>query len=275
VDDVDLLPGDRGQVDHPPGRLPLGARRLGQRVEGRAGLPLLREPVGEQVLHVAVHGVHVHHGAGVPGRLEDVEDLLVVDPEGALVGHEDLERGDAVVVDDPRDLGGDPIVPVDHRHVERVVVGGPLGLGLPELQRFQKRFPLGGDHEVDQPGRPAHDGGDRAALHVVDRHGPHEGERHVDVGIDPAGDQELVRAVDDLVARLGGEVLRDRGDPLALNPDVRAIDIARGDDLGIPDDDAHGRVPSFSISLSKVAPPRHPGVVSQSTGPTIQREVFA
>ncbi len=76
--------------------------RLGRLIEWYFGSvsPRARCCWHEHVDGDAVLGVHHDHGAVLAGRLHGPQDLPVVAVEDARVGHEQLEAGDALVVDE-------------------------------------------------------------------------------------------------------------------------------------------------------------------------------
>ena len=104
-----------------------------------------------------------HHAARRSCRLlEHGQELLVVDHQRALVGHEDLEGRDALG-DAVLHLGDDLRPRVGDRHVEAVVdVRGAVGAAVPLLARVLQRPADVLDDEVDDARRPAR-GGRRGA----------------------------------------------------------------------------------------------------------------
>ncbi len=145
------------------------------------------------------------------------------------VGHEQLEAGDPLVVDQVGhrlqrllvDAADDLVEAV----VDRAVPGGLLvPLGEPFVHAG-----VGVLHgEVDDRGDPAPGRGDRAGLEVVGRDGAAERQLHVGVGVDPARDDVLAGGVDRTV---GGDAERrglagreDRGDRLAVDQHVAVDD---------------------------------------------------
>ena len=60
-------------------------------------LPSATASLDDHVDRVAVLGVHHDERAGLGGGLHRLEERLVVDHDGALVGHEELVGGDALV----------------------------------------------------------------------------------------------------------------------------------------------------------------------------------
>ena len=97
VDDVERRARDARELDRAVRRLGLGLHRPRARVPDRVGLALGDGLLDDDVDRVAVLGVHHHEPAGLVRGLHDLEERLVVDHHGALVGHEELVRGDALV----------------------------------------------------------------------------------------------------------------------------------------------------------------------------------
>src|SRR5205085_12657962 len=100
------------------------------------------------------------------------------------------------------------------------------------------RHAAGLDGEVDDGGGAAPGGGAGARFEGVGGDGPAEGEFHVDVGVDAAGDDEAAGGVDDLVG-LAGQVAADGRDGVFLAEDVRHVVIAGGDDSAVLDEGRH------------------------------------
>ena len=96
VDDVERSARDAGQLDRPVRRLAFELGRTGQRVVAGRGVPGGERLAHEHVDCVAVLGVHHHERARLGGDLHRPEERLVVDHQRALVGHEQLVRGDAL-----------------------------------------------------------------------------------------------------------------------------------------------------------------------------------
>ena len=192
VDDIERHAGLIGEHDRAVGRLALDFRRARQRVALGAG-----DALGEIVLlqrrdDVAVLGVHERHRAELGAARERGEHLLVVDHQRALVGHEMLEGGDAVL-DDLGHVLAHLVRPIGDAHVVGVVGGGELGALVPVGDRVHQRLAAVGDAEVDDHRRAAGERGVGAAVVIVGGIRAHE--RHVEMGvrIDAAGHDEAVR----------------------------------------------------------------------------------
>ncbi len=212
---------------------------LGSQVALRHQL-LLQVPDGLAVL--AVHG---DHRAQLRGLLHHLVELAVVHHDGALVGHEHLERGDAVLLHHGPHLLGGAVAPAGDRHVVAVVGDRLLRLLAPRLEGVEQRFAARRDAEVDDGGGAAGDAGGSAALEVVGGDGAHEAELHVHVGVDEPGQNELARGAQHLVlGRALLQALADRRDPAVGAVDIRDGAIRRGHDLSVLDQQAHRRLPS-------------------------------
>ena len=120
VDDVDRGVGDLGEHDGPPRRLALGGGRTGGEVVLRGRLAGREVLVDEHVDDVAVLGVDAHQGSALLALLQRLQKRRVVDHDGALVGHEELEAGHAFV-DQHGDLGERVGVEIGDGHVQPVV----------------------------------------------------------------------------------------------------------------------------------------------------------
>ena len=178
-------------------------------------------------------------GAAVPaGSQQRLENARIVEHEDAGVGHEQLERRHALA-DERVHLGFHLIGQLGDDHVE-AVVDDRLAFRLlrPRFQRVMQRLAAILDGEIDDRGGAAEGRRDRAALEVVGRRRP--AERHVQmrVDVDAAGQDVLVRRVDD---RVGVDIERraDDGNLLVLDEHVAPVLIRGGDDRAVLDQRAH------------------------------------
>ena len=110
-----------------------------------------------------------------------------------------------------------------------VAPGAPVGLLVPELQAVGERLALVGAGEIDDRGRSAVDGGETAAVKVVDGGRVRDVEVKVRMRVDKAGQKELARHVDGLRQRVG-DAARDADDLLPVDEDIRALRPLAGDD---------------------------------------------
>ena len=124
--------------------------------------------------------------------------------------------------------------------MESVIDGGvAVGLLVPVVECLAQRFALVLHGEVDDGGGAAVRGGARAGLEGVGGGRAAEGELHVRVGVDAAGDDQPAFGVDDFV-RVGGDRFGDHGDLPVLDQDVGVVVVDCGDNPAVLDDGAHG-----------------------------------
>ena len=97
VHDVERRAGDLGQADGAVGGLGLQLGRAGQRVVLRRQVAGGDRLLDQDVDHVAVLGVHHDQQPVLGGLLHGAEERGVVHLQHALVGHEQLQAGDAVL----------------------------------------------------------------------------------------------------------------------------------------------------------------------------------
>jgi hypothetical protein len=268
VDDVQRgAAGDPGELDGAVGGLGLEQHLADLAVVARIR-PARRQGLLDQ--HVdgdAVLGVHHDRAAVARRALHGPQDLAVVAVEDARVGHEELERGDALV-DQQVHLLERGVGDVGEDHVEGVVDGTVArGLPLPGVEPLAQRAALRLHREVDDRGGAAPGGGPAAGLEGVGGEGPAEcrapahvaivivvvrawAEAHVGVGVDAAGDDVLPGGVDDLVGGVGPALLAPEGDdPLAFHEHIRLNLVGGGDHQPALDDgSAHVIAPSASAS---------------------------
>ena len=189
-------PGHLGQADDAVGGLALEHRRARRAVVVGIGV------AGGDVLschHVdgqAVLGVHHDQPAVLRGLLHRPEDRAVIAEEDARVGGEQLEGGHALV-DQGVHLGQDVVADVADDHVEAVVDAGlAIGLLVPGVEPVAQRPAARLHGEVDDRGGAAEGGGARPGLEGVLGERAAEGQLHVGVHVDRAGDDPLARRVD-------------------------------------------------------------------------------
>ena len=205
------------------------------RVGVAAGEGLLHEHVdGDAVL-----GVHHDHRPALGGGLHGSQDLAVVAVEHAGVGHEQLEAGDALVVDEVLHALQRLFVDATDDLVEGVVDGAvAFGLAVPIGER-RVHVAAGVLHgHVDDrrdatPRRGARAGLERVAgVRAAERH------LHVRVHVDAAGDHVLAGGVDDPIDALVGEVAgrAERGHGLVGDQHVLGDHAGGRDDLAVLDE---------------------------------------
>ena len=164
----------------------------------------------------------------------------------ALVGHEELVGGDALIGQGGELLERPSVVQVGDRdvvaHVDHLLAVGlrlPVGEGVAEARALRL------DAEVDVAGRAAEGGRRLARLDVVDRDRSAEGHVEMRVRVDAAGQHVLAGCVDHLVCWVV-ERFADQGDPLAVDEHVGDIVVRRRDDAAILDQHGHSGSP-FSV----------------------------
>jgi hypothetical protein len=171
-----------------------------------------------------------HERAGLRGDLHRAEERLVVDHQRALVGHEELVGGDALVREGRQLLERTALLQVGDRHVVAHVDHLlAVGLGAPVGDRVGEARAVRLDDEVDVGGRPAEGRRGLARLDVVDRDRPPEGHVEVRVRVDEARQDVLAARVDHLVGA-HVERLADQRHGLVLDEDVGDVVVGGGDD---------------------------------------------
>ena len=246
VHEVDRRACHERQLDGPVGGLSLQAGRPGDAVVHRVGLAPGRRLLGQHVDGDAVLGVHGDQGAVVGGLLHGPQDLAVVAVEEARVGHEQLEAGDPLV-DQRVHLLQRRLVDASHDHVEGVVDGAlPLGLGMPCLEAVPDVLAGLLDGEVDDGRRATPGRCTGTDLEGVRGEGPAEGQLHVGVAVDSAGNHVLPRGIDDAFrSRLGryGQRragLEYRGDRGAVHQHLGGVASGGTDQRSVLDERRHG-----------------------------------
>ncbi len=179
------------------------------------------------------------------GLLHGPQDLAVVGEEHAGVGHEQLEAGDALV-DQRVHVLERLLVDVADDLVEAVVDGAlALGLGEPLVEAVAHALAVALHGEVDDGGGAAPGCGPGAGLEVVRRDGAAEGQLHVGVAVDAAGDDVETGRVDDAFgAGLGrdrqvGARLEHRDDDLAVDEHLGRVGAGGGDHGAVLDERGH------------------------------------
>ena len=252
---VEGLLGHARQHDRPRGGLALEGGGARESVVLGLRLALGHELVLELDDHVAVLGVHRHEGVEGASRLHDLDQLDVVDADGAAVGHEGLEGGDALLLDTGLHPVGGLVTPPGDRHVEGVVRHRLGGLVVPGGEGIHQVLVPRGDHEVDDRRRSPGYAGCCAGLEVVGGDRAHEGQLHVDVGVEAAGEDVLAGGVDHLLA-LALEVRADLDDLAAARAHVAHGLVEGGDDRPVLDQDAHGFVSRLGVFRAGARPCR-------------------
>lgn len=246
VDDVERGAGHPGELDRPVGGLGFEEDLADLAVVAGVGLAAGQGLFDEDVDGDAVLGVHHDQPAVSGGPLHGAQDLPVVAVEDARVGHEQLEGGDPLPHQVVHLLQG-PLVDVREDHVEGVVDGAvAVGLLVPGVESLAQGLAPALHREVDDGGGAAPGGGPGAGLEGVGGGGTAEGQLHVGVRVDPAGDDVLPARVDRTVGRpgLGGRraVGREGGDAAVLDQYVGVELVGGRDDEAAADEGAMGHV---------------------------------
>ena len=256
VDDVERSAGDTGELDGAVRRLPFELGRPRQGVEVRRGVPGGECLLDQNVDRIAVLRMHHDERAGVGGDLHRAEERLVVDHERALVGHEELVRGDALLGQSRELLERPALAQVGHRDVEAHVDDLlPLTLAVPGVERVGERAARGLDAEVDVAGRPAERRRRLPRGDVVDRGRP--AERHVEmrVRVDAPRQDVLARRVDDAI-RIDVERLTQHRDALAVDVNVADVVVGGRDDPPARDQCRHVMTSIPSVGELRTGPSR-------------------
>ena len=152
------VPGQLRQPDRAMGRLAFQDRRTrGRVVLGRAQA-LLDRFLNQHLDDLAVLGVDAGHRAVGAGDAHGLEQCTVVHHQHAGIGHEQLEAGHALRVDQRLHVGQALLVHVEHDHVRADVHAGALAALVPVLQPLQRTLPGGLVAEVDERGGAAERG---------------------------------------------------------------------------------------------------------------------
>ncbi len=201
VDDEDRGPRHLGQPDRPVRRLGLDLGRTGQGVEAWGRVAARERLLLELGDHVPVLGVNEHENARLFGELQHLEEVVVLGVQGrALVGHEDLDRRDALL-GEAGELGLDVVAQVRYGDVEAVVYDRLApGLLRPRFERPGESAAGFLQGEVYEHRRTAGRRRLRARGPVVRGDGAPEGHVHVGVGVYEARHDEPARGVDGLGA---------------------------------------------------------------------------
>ena len=185
--------------------------------------------------HVAVLGVDGDEPTEFLGGLHHLDQLDIVDADGAAVRHERLERRDALFLDaTPHPFGG-LITPPGDGHVECVVSDGLRRLVVPRGESFHEILVARRDHEIDDGRRATRVARRGAGLEVIGPDGAHEGKFHVHVRIDATGEDVLPGRVDRRVGSAAVEVRADSCDLAVVAVDVADVLVESRDDRSVLD----------------------------------------
>ena len=260
VHDIDRRLGELRDADDPVGRLALHQGGPGQHVPLGA-----RIAGGERLLHqhvddVAVLGVDLHHPAVRADLTHRLEDRPVVDHQQVGIGGEELEGGDAFVVDQALHVDERLVVHLGHDHVRTDIDGGDRGALVPVGKAFERARALHLGGEVHDGGGAAEGPRLGAGVEGVRRARRPEVPVEVRVHIDAAGQYEQPRRIllgNPLADR---EIGADHAHPPVLHQDVGLVVVHRGHDPPVPNNGpTHPRLPGASpapLSLPAIMPRR-------------------
>ncbi len=197
----------------------------------------------------AVLGVHHHHRPGLVGGLHRPQDLSIVAVEHARIGHEQLEAGDTLVVDEVGHRFQRFLIDTTDDLVEAVVDGTvAVCLAVPLGETVLHALTGALHRHVDDRRDAAPRCCNRSCLERVGRGRATEGKLHVRVHVDATGDDVLAAGVDGAhrgdADRLGLPWSEQRGDRLPIDEDV-ALDPAGGTDDRAAGDESGTHVRSF------------------------------
>ena len=166
-----------------------------------------------------VLGMHHRHHPGVSTHLQRPQQLSVVGKKTPRVGHEELDRGDPLALDQRARIDQSLFVHTAEHLVQRPVDDALTlclcGTGLERLQHVAAGALFG---KVDDRGGAAVGRRDGARLEGVRRHRGAGVELHVHVGVDPAGNHQTPACIDDDVVgpRCHRAVRGDGDDPAVI-----------------------------------------------------------
>ncbi|WP_373280306.1 hypothetical protein [Palleronia aestuarii] len=248
---------EAGKRDRAIDRLRFRRRRMADCVVAWCAVPRPQQPIGHPSDDTAVLGVN-HRERAVRFRdAEDVEELAVIDLH-EIVGHEDLEGGDAPRKSRRQFLGehllrrirDDQVIPViDDRC--------PVRAAIVEVERLRHPHATmlrGEGHETRIPPECC---GDGAASIIVRGHAAcGTFLRDMRMGLDPAREDQPTGRVDH-VGRV--EPLPDRGDPSQFDPYICRERIGGGGDLAASNDEVETH-----HDVASLASPQFPAASERS-----------
>ena len=231
-------PGVGGEEQRPVDGLLLDERRARLVVGEQVRPPRRAQPPDVAVQQRVVLGVDEDEAAEARDRPHALEHLVVADVRVRRVRarHERLEarRALAPLALDVGEGGGRQRAP--QPEVDHDLLGGHVALGGVEVDRGHRRV---GERVLEDRREPAGGGRHRAGREVLAL--GVAGILEVGVGVDRAREHDVPAGVDHLVgARQHAVVVRERGDPPALDDEVRGEDaVVRGERAAVDDRAAH------------------------------------
>ena len=231
----------RSQLDGALGGFSLKQRRARHSVIERGGMASSDSFTYDKVNGNAIFGVYHDQPTQAGRAAQHAIDGLVIDHEGAGIGHQQLVGGHA---------RADHLV---HRFLRG---GGQIGDGdvkaiiddsfapgfvMPGLQGFGQRMPALLIGEVENAGGTAAGRGDGACLEVIAGNGCGKWKFHVGVHVDCAWENKALLSIDDHVTlrRCKRSWRADGRDMLVLNQNIAGIIIGGSNDMSIRDECSH------------------------------------
>ena len=244
VDDVDRCVQHLRDADRAVCRLALHLGRARLRMPLGPGDALLQQLLLQMPDQLAVLGMDGAERAQLLAAREARQQLLVIQHDRALVGHEVLEAVDPVLAREHAHVLLDLLVPVGDRDVERIIRRRPLAARCVQSRQASMGRPSGSGITksmiiVVPPGERRR----RAGEEVVGGHRPHEGQFHVGVRVDPARHHQRAAGVDDLGARRRLQPLAHGLDRAVLTVDIRPPGFVGGDHRATSDHQRHRCLP--------------------------------
>ncbi len=234
VDDVNRRLGHFGNGDGTVNAFSLGDRRTRQSMILRSGAAVGEKAFDDLVDDDAVLGVHTDQPASLARRGHRAKDRRVVRQKHARIGHKQLERSDALVhqlvhlfLVAVLKIGRDEVKTVIDRRLA-------LGLFVPRIDARGHRLALRLHGKINDRRRPAKRRRPRSGKKIVRRICPAKRQFHMRMRIDPAGNHQLPRRINDNI-RLHIERLADSRDGLAVDKNIRVIVVNGGDDAAVFD----------------------------------------
>ena len=220
MDDVKRHARHVGDHDGAVRGLPLDLRGAGIGMRLGAGIALGKQFRGQLGHHIAVFGMDHGDAAQFRQPVERGEQLIVIDHERALIGHEMLEGVDPAILNHGLHLVEDLLTPPCHGHVVGIIAIGTTRFVVPHLESIEQTLTGAGQGEVDHHRGPARQRRARAAFKIIGGIGAHEGHFQMRMRIDPTRHDVTARGIQHRVAL---EVGADFGDPACFDPQIGGI----------------------------------------------------
>ena len=193
----------------------------------------------QQVDHPAVFRMHADKPAIVRSPFHRLVNSGIIYHKDARVCGEELEACHPLVLDHRVHLGEPLVRQLGEDHMETIVDDRlPLRFSQPCVECPTHRRSLGLHGKVDDARGAAMGGGNGPGFKIVRRRGSAEGQIHVRMDVNTAGDDVSATRVDNLFC-LNIKLAPDCGDGLPLNVDIRDVVLLGGDDSSVLDESAH------------------------------------